>query len=346
MFTLDEDGQAWLAEDDTGRRRRRRWLRRESVKRIARAWKYKDGYRSVLQPTTHCGYAVGEDVEIRVHRGRAFASGLKSCGKIWTCPTCSARIRARRQVELQAVAAAHVAAGGTLGMITLTIRHKKTMTIAETLDAVTESWKLVTNRSAWRSLRANCAGYVRALEITHGLNGWHPHLHVLLFLKPCFSDVEASVTSEALFTSWSEGAAQALGIAPTIERGFDFQFFGTDSAAAAAYVTKVAKELTFADSKSGRDPFVLLDNDLPTDEQDFIDYADATHRRKAITWSRGLREQFTSEPEQTDEDLAQENEKVGTYAATISKKLWNALDVVDRLNWFQFFEAHRFFSSS
>jgi len=334
-----EGVELWYDVDDKGLRRRGRWHRREQVQRLARQDSERNsGLDSVLQPVTFCGRALKAVVDVRVHKGRAYAADLMTCGKIWTCPTCSTRIRARRELELAEVTAFHVARGGTLAMITLTVRHKNEMGLSETLGALTGSWQLMTNRSAWRRLRGKLDGFVRAVEITHGVNGWHPHDHVLLFVKPGVSIEAAQQFNGELSTTWIEAARKALKIAPSMERGFDFQFFGTDSAAAAAYVTKAAKELTFADSKSGRDPFALLDDPTETNLDLFMEYARVTHRRKAISWSRGLRAYGGLDVEQTDEELAGENEVVGVYVATIDRELWNVLDTQGRLHWLEFFE--------
>ena len=37
----------------------------------------------------------------------------------------------------------------------------------------------------WISLKTNIslAGTIRSVEITHGMNGWHPHLHALVYVR-------------------------------------------------------------------------------------------------------------------------------------------------------------------
>jgi hypothetical protein len=37
----------------------------------------------------------------------------------------------------------------------------------------------------WISLKKNIslAGTIRSVEITHGMNGWHPHLHALVYVR-------------------------------------------------------------------------------------------------------------------------------------------------------------------
>ena len=52
-------------------------------------------------------------------------SGLVTCGSVWACPVCSAKILARRSLELGAGLLAWEAAGGRLVMGTLTMRHHR-----------------------------------------------------------------------------------------------------------------------------------------------------------------------------------------------------------------------------
>lgn len=339
VVRLDDEGVAWLDADSRGVSRRRRWARRRRVQHWARCdSEALGGERSVLAGVVPCGKAAGATVQFRAVGGRVHASGLMACGLIWLCPSCSATIRIRRGLELAAAASQHVARGGRLAMITLTVRHSAAMSLSEVLGAVADSWRMMSNRSAWRSLRANCVGYVRALEITVGENGWHPHEHILLFLRAGVDEVQASAFNSAMFASWSEAATNALTVSPTVDRGFDFVWFGESAEAAAMYVTKAARELTFADSKSGRDPFSLLDSGDDDAASLFLEYAAATYRRKAISWSRGLRSHFDLAPDKSDREVVDESQRVGVVVAEMASALWNSLSVSERVDWLEFWE--------
>ncbi|RYF42549.1 MAG: hypothetical protein EOO38_19610, partial [Cytophagaceae bacterium] len=52
-------------------------------------------------------------------------SGLQTCGSVWACPVCSAKIAERRRVEIIAAMAAHKAAGGCMHLLTLTAPHQR-----------------------------------------------------------------------------------------------------------------------------------------------------------------------------------------------------------------------------
>jgi integrase len=52
-------------------------------------------------------------------------SGLASCGSVWACPQCAAKIATRRADELSKVMRAVDEAGGSAFLLTLTMRHER-----------------------------------------------------------------------------------------------------------------------------------------------------------------------------------------------------------------------------
>lgn len=341
-FSLREDGSAQLEQDEHGDGRRARWRRRTRARQIAYvvAPGHSPDERSPLKRLKSCGRAKAPDVTIRVHNSHAHASGLMACGSIWACPTCSARIRARRELELEAALREHCSSGGRISMITLTMRHTKDQRLADLIDSLNDAWRRTQrHRRFRRHLAPLLTGTVATLEVTLGENGWHPHLHVLL-LEGCDTNPTAvQAAAEHLRALWSRNA-NARSDRWTLAYGFKHTAFGHDSARAARYVTKIAKELTLADTKSGRDPFTLLDNHDASNTALFIEYATATHGRQCHRWSAGLRRALTMDTEQTDEQLAQENAEVGIAVLTLSRELWNSLTDAERLDWIEWAEAY------
>ena len=55
-------------------------------------------------------------------------SGLQTCGSVWTCPVCSAKIAERRRVELLHAMDTHKAADGFVSLLTLTTPHQRVTT--------------------------------------------------------------------------------------------------------------------------------------------------------------------------------------------------------------------------
>jgi hypothetical protein len=95
---------------------------------------------------------------------------------VWACPACAGKIRAKRALEVDYLAKAHLAVGGGLTMVTLTLPHTLGDSLADLLDAMGDAWSLLASGGTWQKYRHRwgVAGYIRALEFTHGEAGWHP----------------------------------------------------------------------------------------------------------------------------------------------------------------------------
>lgn len=135
------------------------------------------GHRSVL----HDGA-----VMLRVSDGVAGFAGLSTCGSVWSCPCCASKILARRAEEIGSVLAVAVDRGCWVGMATFTMRHRKGQSLRTLWDALSYAWSKVTSGKQWQAdaLRSGLVGWLRAVEVTHGKNGFHVHAHVLLVFDP------------------------------------------------------------------------------------------------------------------------------------------------------------------
>jgi hypothetical protein len=291
------------------------------------------------------------DVTIRLHQGRCYAAGLTACGNIWTCPTCAARIRARREVEIEGALTTHTSSGGTIGMLTLTLQHNASMRLDQTITGLNKAWKRLQQQRRFQPLYMALTGTITTLEITTGSGsaGWHPHLHILLLVGPDSTEDDVNAAAEDLREAWSR-LVNKKTTDYSLEHGLNLTWFGHESAVAARYVTKLAKEITLNDTKSGNDPFSLLDlsgieelDELHAEQ--YIEYANATRGKRAHRWSRGLRAALSMKTELSDEELAQENEELGVEILTISAAHWNSISETERLNWIEFCEALHQFSS-
>ena len=51
--------------------------------------------------------------------------GLQTCGSVWVCPVCGAKVVERRRGEIQQAMAMHRACGGEVHLLTLTVPHTR-----------------------------------------------------------------------------------------------------------------------------------------------------------------------------------------------------------------------------
>lgn len=268
-----------------------------------------------LRPA-RCRWRVAAAVGVHHQEGRgAHWSGLERCSSIWACPVCSAVIRAERAREIQQGADNWAARGATVLMITATTRHYRADPLSVNLDLAMAAWRKLVAHRTWKALKARLgvAGYVRAVEVTwSNANGWHPHIHVLVFARSRLSDAQVAELQGEVFELWQTVVMRSGGRSLSAEHGVR-----VTRGASADYVAKVQEhdrgtglEMARLDLKSGRygslTPFELLDS--AEHRARWLEYVEATHGRRAITWSRGLRDLLELGEEATDEELIEQTE--------------------------------------
>lgn len=158
--------------------------------------------------------------------GRICVHGVKRCGSPWECPTCASRIGQRRAAELNALGAAHRAAGGGLYHLILTVPHDQGLPLAPLRRHVSRAWQYCQAGAPWKrfSARWGIIGMVRGADTTYGRHGWHPHLHILLFAAGSWTAREMVEIRQWLWLRWCRAIAKPVpGIgqlrAPSHRRG-------------------------------------------------------------------------------------------------------------------------------
>lgn len=208
-------------------------------------------------------------------------------------------------------------------MLTLTVRHHQWMDLRQVLGAVSDSWRKLRNRKDFRSFRLLIDGTVKALEVKVGENGWHPHLHVLAFVRPDVDFDDAAVAAYSLYEPWERLVTEQLGVSPTRSHGIDFRQL---DASAAAYVSKIGFEVASANTKGGRDFFALLPDARNGEVEAFgrcLEYLDRMRGRHSLDWSPGLRSRLGLAVDKTDEELAEE-EVGGDLVELVDRAVWNS----------------------
>lgn len=283
----------------------------------------------------NCGRkTIGGRATLHDSDGTAHFGGVETCGSIWVCPVCAAKITEGRRAEIDRVLAAHREAGGRAYMATLTLPHYAFQRCDTLRRAVSGAWRKVKSGKAWVEARERYGwiGDIRALEITHGHNGWHPHLHVLIMFEPWAEKPDFFGFARWLFDRWA-GAIERMNLGRCSEAAFAFEPVEMDRGAA-DYVSKwgAALELTKAHtkrSKNGRTPFQILadfnGNGSDNDARLFREYAAAFKGARHLTWSRDLRRRYAMPEEQTDEELSNVDAARETHRASIDRDVFRAI---------------------
>ncbi len=295
-----------------------------------------------------CGWSsLGQGITVKrsvTNEGMALAGfgGIAYCGRIWLCPVCAAKIRLRRGDEIARGVANHIGAGGAALFATATLPHEHGDALLTTFDVLAKAWRYLTDSRAWKYAREHygIVGTIKAVEVTHGDNGWHPHAHVVVLLSRALDFAELLALTQSLDATWARALVRQgwpEGLAPYRFR-LDAVDVNDQGSGLAAYVAKVqdkglGNEIARADLKKGRSgsrsPFEILadfgENALADDLELWWEYETATKGRSAIRWSRGLRALLLpDEKELTDDEIAAE-EMGGELVAVLSASLWRRL---------------------
>jgi hypothetical protein len=191
---------------------------------------------------------------------RCSYSGLMQCGNANICPVCAAKIRTARARELSQLARHHWNQEGnsSLRFMTLTIRHGKKSELKPMLKALNGAW-----RKCWRRLTTKrkhlggrryidvygLKGYSKSLEVTWSeRNGFHPHLHFLLFFERDTKNALIDSLKTRVFDLWKKYVVDDLGeeYAPTAKNGVDLRGVKGEQSPEdlADYMVKIAFELS------------------------------------------------------------------------------------------------------
>ena len=142
----------------------------------------------------------GSNIYIDVNNSVAKIDKIETCSSVWACPVCRSKILNSRQDELNTVAEKYRADGGYIHMLTLTIPHYKTESLAKTKDSILSIFKRLLQSKPWRAFKEYLDGYDRAIEITWGQkNGFHPHIHMLLYTP---IEIDYQYWTDELIQQW------------------------------------------------------------------------------------------------------------------------------------------------
>jgi hypothetical protein len=302
-------------------------------------------------------------------------SGVSTCGSVWHCPICAGKITEQRRKELDLAVTAWVKSGGKVELLTLTFPHESDMPLAELLAKFAKALQSFKNSKGYKriTVAAGRAGNIRSLETTWGENGWHPHVHELVFLSGDITDADVDALSDLwvralikaklattadisnMLAPCGNGARGCIAL--TLQDGkYAAEYiakFGHDSAwGASSEMTKPHSKLGKVGEFGGADhytPFQLLAWADAGDDRAaalFREFADAFTGKRMLSWSPKLRLLLTGfEKELSDEELAAHDEptpdesKVGElhkdqYAILLSRnRLGEFIGYVSRCCW-------------
>lgn len=302
------------------------------------------------QRVAHCHRSTMSSAGVAVYRSESGASygNLATCGSVWHCPVCSAKITEARRQELQQAINTWAKKGGEVYLQSLTFPHLINQPLADNLALFADALKRYKNSRAYKKIMEECgsAGNIRALEVTHGkANGWHPHTHDLIFAKAGQLDKLRAlqmVWIEALIKS---GIADRSQTNDMMQAAFDIQNgdyaaeyvakFGHEASNASKIITQntwgASHEMTKAHAKvgkrfGGRTPFTLLADYIAGDSESgelFTEFGLHFKGKRQLFWSNKLRKALAlADVERGDEEIAAEPLPDREFVTVLSHDQW------------------------
>ena len=149
------------------------------------------------------------------------------------------------------------------------------------------AWRRLTQGAPWKRLAARLGimHWIRGTDDTYGANGWHPHLHVLVFTRSMGGEREQALRD--LRVRWQGCVAKALGSAHVpSSRGVDLRTCRRED-----YIAKLGLEIVAPNTKRargvGRTPWEVANDAAQDDAASLRLWVCYTRARKGVrqlTW--------------------------------------------------------------
>lgn len=311
------------------------WATTDALREFQPAWRVRDCGRWVAWQLPSVHIRLGES-------GWSFGH-LHRCGSAWSCPSCANQISRQRAREVAQAAqwwrAQDESGKADVVLLTLTVRHRPGQDLRILRQGVSHAWRRIEQSRTWRKLRAVCgmSHHIRAQEVTWGDNGWHPHLHILLFCRnpnvppEYFARNEVTgACSGMLVDDWRRMVEDALGkdCMPNRRRALDIERCDD-----ATYIARMGLEVGGPAAKKAKDGHLTAMQlakriaEATGVERARLgalwrEYAQAMHGAHQLHWSQGLKEAM-GVPLPDGEVVRQAEQPNALTIAAIPKETWH-----------------------
>ena len=150
---------------------------------------------------TLCGSRLigGDNGEVTIFtngENRTLFTGIACCHSAWACPNCTAKVLALKGANIACLIEARAKWEKKFAfMVTFTLPHTDEMSCKEAYEMLRSAWRMfsrdgnLARNSQGKALGAygqfrgtlKITNILRVFEFTWGENGWHPHIHALMW---------------------------------------------------------------------------------------------------------------------------------------------------------------------
>lgn len=316
-------------------------LTTQGFQAIKERFKLLDSARKILdgERTQHCFYNRvdkndGVGVTFNKFRNKANYTNVMRCANAWGCPVCAAIISEHRKNEVKEAMDWWKKQGGSVLLLTLTVPHYSDTDIKQLKKDLKKAYsKFFKGVRASKDMfeRWQIKHYISCFEITHGINGFHPHYHVLLFVPYSLGKQSLFGIKQDMYKVWKDCCLKAGLDEPSEKHGLDLQA-GNE---AGAYVAKwgLEHEMTKGHIKKGKEnnrtPFDILrsytDSENQADANLFKLYYFAFKGTRQLNWSKGLKKLVSKAEEKTDQEIVDDTDNVAEMLFKLDIEMWHAV---------------------
>lgn len=294
-----------------------------------------------------------------VEHGHAIWGNVQTSSSVWASPLSAASISKTRSKQVAKALETWFEQDEqhSVEFLTLTLAHNRGQSLKEIWDTLMYAWRGVTGTASWRGgaryegdkNRFGIVHWLRTVETTHGKNGWHVHIHCLLFLDKTLTQDQRETMEGRFYERWKRAAKRKGFKAPTRERGVKIEQALREKSASelGSYMVKgalssiadtlsremmsgqVAKQ---ARSEDNRTPFQILDSirrsgDFSSknpDVQIWREWERSSLGRRQMAWSKAAK-QVLGVLELEDDEAEELSEKttLGYEVAQVDFDEWN-----------------------
>lgn len=297
---------------------------------------------------------VNVEVWYSAEKSKAYYCGLMKCGQAWVCPVCAQRIATIRR-EMLKTALENARSKYVPLLVTYTAQHYKGQPLSTILNGLNAAYRYMRQQRLWRIYKDEyeIRGEIRAVEVTHGESGWHPHLHVIMmldigildYIKTASGDYDIGHMTQAItshFTSmWIEALEKQKltahnGPGLNVRSGWDtLNEYLTKGGSILPKEKKgwgLAEETTLGSMKKakreGESAWGLLAKSFAGYSyagELFKEYASATKGKSGLQWSPGLKAELLGDRNEETEVQNDDYEPDEILLAVLSGQDWRAI---------------------
>ncbi len=243
--------------------------------------------------------------------GSVLALGFETCRSVWACPVCATKIYKLRAAYVTKACKQWRDEGCFVYLVTSTIRHEWDTDLQLLRRKLGHAWSRIWTGKKGKA-RVEYLGKVyhcRAIEVTHGKNGFHPHLHALLFVTKELTPED----HQGLRDAWNQAVRKELGekYVPDDEHGVVL-----DHSQRSDYIAKLGLEIADITSKQARNGnrtmWQVAAHAAVGDESSraiWRTYTKAMKGARQLCWSKGAKNYFGIDDSKDEEGAVDEPDK-------------------------------------